>query len=60
MRTASSSVSAWRSRTQWASRWVWIEESMIWLTCAPESEKVMTVRGWRMISQSVVGVCGWR
>ena len=39
MRTASSSVNSWRSRTQCASRCVWIEQSDIWLTCAPESEK---------------------
>ena len=45
MRTASSSVNSWRSRTQCASRCVWIEQSEIWLTCAPESENAMTVRG---------------
>ena len=45
MRTASSSVKSWRSRTQCASRCVWIEQSDIWLTCAPASENAMTVRG---------------
>ena len=48
IRTASSRVNSWRSRTQWPSRWVWMEESAIWLRWAPESEKVITVRGWRM------------
>ena len=47
MRTASSRVNSWRSRTQCPSRWVWIDESAIWLRWAPESEKVMTARGWR-------------
>ena len=47
MRTASSRVNSPRSRTQWPSRWVWIDESAIWLRWAPESLKVMTARGWR-------------
>src|SRR6188474_1902762 len=36
---------------------------MIWLTCAPESEKVITVRGWRMISRTASRsklTFGWR
>ena len=45
MRTASSRLSAPFSRTQWLSTWVCSEESMIWETCAPESEKVTTERG---------------
>ena len=38
--TASSSVKACLSRTQWLSRWICSEESMICETWAPESEKV--------------------
>ena len=45
MRTASSSVKACFSRTQWLKRCVWSDESMSWETCAPESEKVVTARG---------------
>ena len=58
MRTASSRVNSWRSRTQWPSRWVWIEESAIWLRWAPESENVMTVRGWRMARSRTSSSCG--
>ena len=52
MRTASSSVNACFSRTQWLRRCVWSEESMICETWAPESEKVVTVRGCRIISSA--------
>ena len=52
IRTASSSVNACFSRTQWASRCVCSEESMSCETCAPESENVVTVRGCRMISSA--------
>ena len=51
-RTVSSSVSACFSRTQWPRTWVWSDESMICETCAPESENVMTERGWRIISST--------
>ena len=43
--TASSSVKACFSRTQWLSRCVCSELSMICETWAPESEKVTTERG---------------
>ncbi len=56
MRTASSSVNSCRSRTQYPSRWVWIDASAIWLRCAPESENVITVRGMAHDRQQHVGV----
>ena len=56
MRTASSSVKSPRSRTQWPSRCVWIEQSEIWLTWAPASEKVGTVRGCFIATLTAVGV----
>ena len=39
---------------------MWIDASQIWLTCAPESEKVITVRGWRSARSSTVSSCGYR
>ena len=62
MRTASARVRSWRWRTQYPSRWVWIELSMTWLTWAPESEKVMTAAGWRRKGEIRSGsseVSGW-
>ena len=32
-----------------------MEQSAIWLTWAPESENVITVRGWRMALRSAAG-----
>src|SRR5713101_2655266 len=52
LRIACSSVNACRSLTQCPSRCVWIEESIICDTWAPESEKVTTDRGWRIIAST--------
>ncbi len=45
LRTASSSVSALRSRTQRESRWVEKHESHSWLACAPASDSPIIVCG---------------
>ena len=61
--TASSSVKACFSRTQWLKRCVCSEESMICETCAPESENVTTERGCRIISSTwswFSFAIGWR
>ena len=55
LRTASSRVNASTSRTQWASRCVCNELSMIWLTWAPESENVTSARGCFMIDSRCSG-----
>ena len=60
IRTASSRVKTSRSRTQWASRWVWIEQSMIWLTWAPESEKVISRARVLHDRQQIAPGRGWR
>ena len=39
---------------------MWIDASAIWLRCAPESENVITVRGWRITASSTSGSCGYR
>ena len=58
-RIASSIVSIPRSRTQYARRWVGIEQSSTWLTCAPESVNVIArVRRADEAHERVIGLVG--